>query len=538
MKTLVIVDDEPSVVNGLRTYVNWEAQGIEVIGTADDGDTGLVLIKDLKPDIVLTDVQMPSMDGIRMAAEVRALLPATKIVFISGHNDAEYLKSALQIHAVDYIFKPISRKELTIVMEQVSAAIDAEKREREMVNEMQIKLAQSMPLLREKFLLSLVSDHINTIHIHEKLEFLGLSFLSASVYITLVIVIDDVTQIMDTRTERDKQLLSYTILNIIQELIDKQMRGVTFEKVPGEYVGILLATPFYPDQSPEYELLMLAESIREHLRKWLKLSVTIGVGEQVGSLSEVSTSYKQAKDAVDQKWYLGKNQILTMDNIQSGENLLYRFESELGGRVITALKSGDQNRLLTELGDIFRQLELNRGYGSRYAQNISLHLILQSGQVLLELNGMSQDWENREMEAWQLVMRQETMQDLLLFTESYLLKVCAFVQDKRSGKVSEVIERIRCLIEEKYSMNLTVAEIAEGVYLSPTYVRLLFKQETGETLFEYLTKVRIEKAKQMLRDPQHKFYEVCYAVGYSDPSHFSKLFKKMTGYTPSAYREL
>ena len=539
MKTLVIVDDEPSVLNGLRTYVDWKAQDIELIGMADDGDTGLALIKELKPDIVLTDVQMPAMDGIKMAEEVRALLPSTKIVFISGYNDVDYLKSALQVHAIDYIFKPISRKELSVVMGQVTAALDAEGRERELVKEMQIKLTQSMPLLREKFLLSVISDNIQTTHIYEKLEFLGLPLLSASIYITMVIVIDDVPQIMDVRTERDKQLLSYTILNIIQELIDKEMRGVTFEKVPGEYVGILLIKPSEIQQgaSTEHDLLTLAESIRDNLRKWLKLSVTIGVGEQVGSLSEVSASYKQARDAADQKWYLGKNRILTMDNIESGENFRYRFESELGERVLSALKMGDEERLHVELDEIFRMLELNRGQGARYAQNVSLHLILKSSQVLLEMNGMTEEWEKREMEAWKQVMRQDTMQDLLFFTESYLLNVCSFVQDKRSGKVSVVIERVRSLIEEKYSDNLTVSDIAEGVYLSPTYVRLLFKQETGETLFEYLTKVRIEKAKEMLRDPHYKFYEVCYAVGYSDPSHFSKLFKKITGRTPSAYRD-
>lgn len=539
MKTLVIVDDEPSVVNGLRTYVDWAAQGIQLIGTADDGDTGLTLIRELRPDIVLTDVQMPSMDGITMAAEVRALLPDAKIVFISGHNDAEYLKSALQMHAADYIFKPVSRKELYAVMEKVTAALDAERRERDRVKEMQVKLTQSMPLLREKFLLSVVSDNINMAQVQDKLQFLGLSLLSADSYIIMVIVIDDVPQVMDSRSERDKQLLSYTVLNIIQELTDKQMRGVTFEKEPGEYVGILLTRSFggqeadreikpelSADRSPENELLLLAESIRDNLRKWLKLSVTIGVGDGVGSLSEVPASYKQARAAADQKWYLGKNRILTMDNIESGENLRYRFEPEWSERVITALKSGDQNRLQGELRGIFGLLEQNRGQGSRYAQNVSLHLILQSSQVLIELNGMTAEWEQREMEAWKLVMRQETIQDLLRYTESYLRHVCDFVEAKRSGKSSEVIERVRRLIGERYADNLTIADIAAGVYLSPTYVRLLYKQETGETVFEYLTKVRIEKAKTLLRDPQNKFYEVCYAVGYTDPSHFSKLFKK------------
>lgn len=544
MKKLVIVDDEPSVLNGLSTYVDWSSLGIQLLGTADDGDTGLALIQELQPDIVLTDVQMPSMDGIQMAAEVKALLPAVKIVFISGHNDADYLKSALQMHAVDYIFKPVSRKELLTVMNKVTAALDEEKHERDRVKEMQVKLTQSMPLLREKFLLSLISDGIRSDQMQEKLDFLGLPLLSASDYIIMVIMIDDVPQVMDTRTERDKQLLSYTVLNIIQELMDKQMRGVTFEKEPGEYVGILLTEPLQAESedirgihSAEQGLLVLAESIRDNLRQWLKLSVTIGVGEGVGSLSEVPASYKQARAAADQKWYLGKNRILTMDSIEPRENLRYRFEPERAERVLSALKSGDRAWLQTELDAVFALLELNRRQGSRYAKNISLDLILQSSQIILELNGMNEEWEQKEMEAWHGVMQQETIGDLQRYTESYLRLVCDFVGSKRSGKAGDVIERIRHLIGERYPENLTVADIAAGVYLSPTYARLLFKQETGETLFEYLTKVRIERAKELLKDPRIKFYEVCDAVGYTDPSHFSKLFKKMTGSTPSAFRD-
>lgn len=546
MKTLIIVDDEPSVLDGLRNYVNWTEQGIELIGTADDGDTGLELIKELKPDIVLTDVQMPAMDGIRMAAEVREVLPFAEIVFISGHNDADYLRSALQIHAVDYLLKPIRRKELVSVMSKVTESLDAEERERSRVKEMQVKLAQSLPLLRERFLLSVISDSINPAHIREKLEFLDLTLLSASDYMVVVIMIDDVPQVLDTRSEQDKQLLSYTVLNIIQELIDMQMRGITFEKQPGEYVAILL-TPQLEDgnpeeaeevQSPEQELLLLAESIRGNLRQWLKLSVTIGVGEGVNSLSELQSSYKQARGAADQKWYLGKNRILTMDKLESGDYLQYRYETEWGERVLSALRSGDWERTLSELEQIFARLEQNRRHGSRYAQNVSLHLILQSGQVMLELNGLTEAWEQKEMEAWKQVMRQETMRDLLHYTAEYLQEVCEYSLLKRSGKSSEVIERVRLLIGQRYAENLSASDIAEGVYLSPTYVRLLFKQETGETLFEYLTKVRIEQAKHLLRNPQNKLYEVCYAVGYTDPSHFSKLFKKITGSTPSAFREL
>lgn len=549
MYKLVIVDDEPSVLNGLRTYFDWGSYGIELAGVADDGIVGLSLIEKLKPDIVLTDVMMPAMDGIQMSMAIHDRLPGTKIVFISGHDNAEYLKSALKVHAVDYIFKPVSRKELGTVVERVVADLDAENEERQLVNRMQVKLTQSMPLLREKFLMSIIRDSIKPEVAREKLEFLELPLQQDDACIILTILVDDAAQVMGDRSERDKQLTSYAILNIIQELMDEVMQGVAFENEQGEYVAVLKLLPGDTDeeeQGPEakdeaeaelQQLFVLAERIRDNLQRWMKMSVTIGVGERAESLAGLPLSYKRAKDAASQKWYLGKNQILTVDRLESGESERYRFETEAAERVLSAMKAGDHEKLMEELEETFKQLAANRREGFRYARNVSLQLLLLSGRVLLELNVLTDEWEGREADAWERVQQQETIQDLKLHVGSYLSQVCSSVQERRSGKAGSVIERIRQLIDSRYSENLNVVDIAAGVYLSSTYVSLLYKQETGETLFEYLTKVRIEKAKELLKDPRNKFYEVCHAVGYSDPSHFSKVFKKMTGYTPSSYRE-
>ncbi|MBB6673457.1 response regulator [Cohnella nanjingensis] len=544
MKTLVIVDDEPSVLNGLTRYVNWPSLGIELAGTANDGDTGLTLILERKPDIVLTDVKMPKLDGTEMAVRLRSLLPSAKIVFISGHNDTDYLKSALQVQAIDYIFKPISRKELTEVLQKVVAELDAEQRERELVGEMQVKLTQSMPFLREKFLLSAVSDGIHTAHPEEKLDFLELSFLRAERYLVLVVLLDDLAETMEPRSERDKQLLSYAVLNIIQELIHRTTSGIAFEKTLGEYVAILTVRGEDGEgddeesaASTENGLLSLAEAIRDNLGRWLKLSVTIGVGEETGRLDDLPLSYKQAREAASQKWYLGKNRILTVDSMEVADSSRFRLEADTEEAVLSLLRGGDAEGLQALLAGIFERLVYNRSPGFAYERNAALHLVLLSGRVLLEGNLLSADWENRELAVWERALKQETLQDLKLLIETYLLEVCAAVGQKRRGRTGNVIERIERLIGERFRENLTAADIAAGVYLSPTYVSLLFKQETGETLFEYLTKVRVERAKELLLDPQTKFYEVCEAVGYSDPSHFSKVFKKMTGLTPSAFRD-
>ena len=535
MYKLVIIDDEPAVRFGLRTYFDWLAYGIEVAGEADDGDVGLELVDHVKPDLILTDVLMPTLDGIRMSTEIRVRYPNTKIIFVSSHDDADYLKSALQVNAVDYIFKPVNMQELKIVVERVIGELQAEEQQRKLVVDMQVKLTQSMPLLREKFLMSVIRDGIvHPERIQDRLNFLGLYLPIEGAYWVVVVSIDDNADVVGNRSERDNQLLSFSVLNIFQELIDRYMGGYAFEHQSGEFVGVLSISS---EDQKEDHLFTLAEELRNNLQHWLKLSVTIGVGEQASRLSEVTQSYAQAREAADQKWYLGKNRIISMDNLEQQEENFYRFDATKSDHLISLLKTADRERLLMELNLVFELLSHNRREGFNYFRNVVLQLILLASRLMLELNIQSSDLEEKESVLWESVFKQETFEDLRQLIVSHLTEICIRIGEKRSGKSKNVIERIRAVMDQRYAENLLVEDIAKAVYLTPTYVCLLFKQESGETVNEYLTKVRIEKAKALLRDPSNKFYEVSEAVGYSDPSYFSKLFKKYTGFTPSAFRD-
>ncbi|MCY9660919.1 response regulator [Paenibacillus chondroitinus] len=535
MFRLVIVDDEPTVRHGLMSYFEWEKYGIEVVGEADDGDVGLEVIESLKPDIVLTDVRMPQMDGIRLSHAIKARFPLMKIVFVSGHDDADYLKSALKVNAVDYIFKPVDRLELAAVVERVVNELKEAEQERTYIVDMQAKLTQSMPLLREKFLMSLIRDGIpHSGRIKDRLDFLGLVLPSDAVYWTIVVKIDDSDQVVATRSERDQQLLAYSILNIIQEIIGKYMQGYVFENRNGEYVGILRMGE---EDTQEEMLLGMAEDIRDSLLKWLKISVTIGVGERISELAALPQSYNRAQEAADHRWYLGKSRIISIDHLEHDNESVYRFDAAQGERIISVVKSSDKTALHAELDDVFIPLAQNRRLGFSNARNVSLQLILLTSRLLQELNMLGPDMEKKERDLWERIFKQERMADLRQIVEEHLLQVSESIEEKRKGKPKNVIERIHALIEQRYAENLQIGDIAKEVYLSSTYMCLLFKQETGETINEFLTKVRIEKAKELLSDPRNKFYEVCFMVGYSDPSYFSKLFKKYVGLTPSAYRD-
>lgn len=535
MYKLVIVDDEPTVRFGLSNYFDWKAYGIEVVGEADDGDVALEVIEREKPDIVLTDVRMPNMDGIQMSNQLSERFPHIKIVFVSGHDDAEYLKSALKVKAVDYMFKPVNLGELEIVIERLVSSLNSEQQERKHIEDMQVKLIQSMPLLREKFLMSLIREGVvYPSRVQDRIDFLGLNLPMEGAYWVIVIRIDDATEVAQTRSERDQQLLSYSVLNIVQELIERDIGGYVFENQIGEFVGILRLSQ---EDDQESLLFTLAEEVRESLHNYLKISVTIGVGERIYRLASLPQSYSQAKEAADQRWFLGKNQIISMDNLEQDEESVYRFDASQQERMVSSLKSADILKVQEELREMYNALSHNRSEGIAYARNISLQLLLLASRILLELHVQKQELESKENELMAKVFQRETLGDLHSLVEAHLLEVCGRIGEKRNGKSKNVIERTRAIIEKRYAENLQVGDIATEVFLSTTYLCLLFKQETGETINEYVTKVRVDHAKLLLKDPANKFYDVCYAVGYSDPSYFSKIFKKYTGYTPSSFRE-
>jgi two-component system response regulator YesN len=542
MYRLLIVDDEPTVRFGLRSYFNWSSYGIEVMGEADDGDVALEMVEEEQPDLILTDVRMPNMDGISMSQQISARYPQCKIIFVSGHDDADYLKSALKISAADYIFKPVNLQELSAVITRVIADLDAERAEKSQKEELLVKLNESMPLLREKFLLSLIGSGTPKLELRERIDFLGLDLPIHASYWVIVVSVDDLADIIGGRSERDRQLLWYAVLNICQELIDSYLRGYAFEYQNGEFVAVLTADTdgeIVPDAAEA--LFALAGDIQTNMDRWLKIGVTIGISDRVIALSDLTHAYKQAREATDHKWYLGKNRIITMDSMESLELDavgINRYDHVHNGQLMSALKAADADKLREALDLIFADLNLNRRDGLKYARNVCLQVVLAVGQLILELSVQSPELESLESSLWEALFEKETLSEMRHLIESYLTAVCERIREKRTGKLANLVERVRAVIELNYADGgLTAAEIGKAVYLTPTYVSLLFKQETGQTINEYLTQVRVDKAKELLRDPQNKFYDICYAIGYTDPSYFTKLFKKATGVTPSVYRD-
>lgn len=540
MYKLIIVDDEYSTRNGLKVCINWLEYGIEVIGEAENGMKGLALAQSCRPDIVLTDVKMPGMDGIEMVRRLREVMPEIKIVYISGYDDIAYLKSAIKMDAVDYILKPVNLDELTAVVEKIMDMSKREERANDLLQRMSTKLQQSIPLLKEKFLIQLIRDgNPDRAQIERRIDFLELRLSYDASYCALIIRIDNAITVFEAMSEQNTQLISFAIQNICQELVDQRTSGYAFENRRGEYVLIIAL----PETLGEDILLPFVEELTSSLHGFLKrlaeIHLTIGIGGSAAHLGQLTESYQTAAEAIERKLFLGRNQAVMYDAMAASKDVDYRRINELLAAIASVLKTGDAEQIEQLLEAIFRELILSRGIGYKDCQRICLQVLLVASQFLSEFGLRTGLQNGEESEVWEQLLKLETLEEMSRHIKHYLFSICRQVETKSFKKANDdVIGKIIRIIGERYAENLTISDIAQRVYLAKTYICLLFKQETGETINEYITRVRMEKAKELLKETDKKLADISQAIGYVEPSYFTKQFRKYTGMTPSEYRDI
>ncbi|WP_135549217.1 response regulator [Paenibacillus cymbidii] len=540
MYKMIIVDDEATTRYGLRVCVDWNAYGIEIVGEAGGGEAGLQLAEQLRPDIVLTDVKMPGMDGIEMVGQLRRRFEKMKVIFISGYDDIEYLKQAMKFDAIDYIFKPVNLAELLQVVQKVVDLSKEEKGQQDILLQMSAKLRESMPLLRERFFIQLLTDDKGQdAHVLEKrIEFLDLSLPLASLYCTLIVSLDNKASILGQMSQKETELISFSVQNICQEVVRGQLFGYVIEHTTGEYVIILQLTN---DEEQEEIFSLVAElkvKLHDFLERFIHTSLTVGVGSCVHHLKDLSYSYRTASEAVQMKLFLGNNKIITVDDMETGRNVDLRNIHTAVNALPSLLKKGMEDKLLACLDALFDEIAHYRGMTQHHCRTIALQVLSGASHFLVEYDMATETLQQQERKLGEVLFQLETIYDMKLALSEYLVAVCRIVGEKRSKKTHEVIDRIKAVIREQYPMNLTIDDISNQVFFSSTYICLLFKQETGETINDYLTRTRMEQAKELLVNTDLKLHDICFKIGYAEPGYFSKQFKKMFGFSPSEYRDI
>lgn len=527
---MIIVDDEKLVRDNIRQCINWEAHGFCFRGAYANGKEAIDAIKREQPQVVLTDICMPFMDGLQLCAYLHQNHPSIKVILLTGFDDFEYAQQALRMKAYDYMLKPITACELRSLLDKVKLDMKEEQSQHCQLMTMRMQLNQSLPLLMEKKLEEMISIQMPVKERNKRLREFHLPELNGNV-IAMMIDLDDFGSRKSNLTIYDQGLLRYACLNITSELSSRR-GGIAFQSKE-EKIIVLLA-------NARAELLdaaaeALAEEIKGIVGKQLKLTITVGIGEICTDAADLPHATRTANQSLSYRLFLGINRTITYREV------VKRRDSDLigtdwGRRLSLCLKTESVAEARLLLDEIFGNLKLST-MTIEGCYRLLLRLITAVMDTLREVRGELAFLEEG-IDPFQELYQWKTLEQIRLWLEKLCNGAIAIAADQRSQIVNGGMIIATDYIEKHfYKEDLSLHAVCKHVMMSPSYFSASFKQFTGKTFVEYLTRIRMQKAKEYLLCSDLRSYEIAYKIGYKDHNYFSAVFKKQTGQSPTEYRE-
>ncbi len=533
MLKVFLVEDEVVMREGIKNNIDWESEGFSFVGDASDGELAYPLIQKTRPDILITDIKMPFMDGLELSRLVKQELPDIKIIILSGYDEFEYAKEAISIGITDYLVKPIAGAQLLEAVKKVGVQVEQERQQqRRFLETFEKERLENRQLARQKFFRKLVSGQASVSALLKEGREAGMELAAKRYNIILFQIFAE-----DAEEGYSEELNAVT--RSIEEMTD-QMPEVQMVELGIEGWAFILKEEEHPLSETEEELLKRLISVLSEARG---VSYFGGVGQEVERLSEFGRSFEEASRSFAFRYLIKRNQI-----VRSSDKLPEEVDQEMALNTLSAgnldrrvvenfLKTGLKSEATHFVDEYFASLGEENIQSMMFRQYVTMDTYFAAAGML----------EETGCEPGTLVERCGDFQKMpevfasVESTENYLKKVLETAIELREGlsrkKYSSLLRDARDYIEQNYdNEEISLNTVAASVNLSPNHFSTIFSQETGRTFIEYLTFVRMEKAKELLRSTSMKTAEIAFAVGYKDPHYFSYLFKKTQECTPREFR--
>lgn len=534
---VLLVDDEPVIRKGIISSIDWQQEDIESWSEAANGKEALELIPEINPDILITDIRMPIMDGLKLVEEVKKSYPDIKIIILSGFDDFEYAQRAIKNGVESYLLKPVGAEQLVKEVKNLLEKIEAERekkavelRNTKLIREhyQSLKKAFTNDMLRGKF--SKYED------LSGQAAALGLE-ISTGRWFTCVFSIDDFLLWSEIDSDLDQDSLRYLVLNVIEEVLQKHGRAFgTMGELDQLNVFVECCSRACSSDDSCIEITRYLEEIQKHVDNYLNCTLTIGIGRPVDNLLTIASSWKQALSAVRQKAYMGKAAIIHYQDKFDSELSFVEYPSEIERDIISQMRLGNREPMNEALSSYFDTLGHNRASSSDYRQHCQRLMIMSiSG---LEESGIDSHKLPLEQSNHIARLQQlETVADFEQHLKRYFDELLDIIQQSRDEKYTSFIRQTIDYVKNNYQEEISLASLAQAIHITPNYLSKLFKKETGVNFVDWLNQYRIDIAKELLiTHPELKGYEISEQVGFHDYKYFTFVFKKYAGQTPRDFR--
>ncbi len=531
MYKVLLVEDEVLVREAITENIAWNEIELQLLAACKNGKEAIEIIGKEVPDIVITDICMPYVDGMQLSKYIYENYPETKIIIFSGYDEFDYAKQALQYKVEEYLLKPITATELTELLINIKNKIDRQRREKNDMRKMRGVYYKHLTTIRSQILNDLILGNKKEEEYRDEMKESGIEL--SKKYFKVIVIETKMCYGSNFATgdnHNQSALLSFAIYNIVSEIMNAQSLGIAFQSKDKRTVIIFESNL---SQAFENEVRTVCQLIQDKIKNYLQIHTIIGIGKEVEALSKIYLSYEEAYGLTQYSYLFGYNFMISQKEVA-----LLRKEIDTSDNIealLLQVKKQSDEGVELELDRLLQ--EIKKAYLRKEEVFIIMQNIMIETKEILRLTGVEKKTIEGNDEKWLYAFeKKENIQEAFEVMNKYL----SFIM-KQIYKLGEDNGKKQSLlaldyIEKNYqNSELTLQILCKYLSISPSYFSAVFKKETGETFVEVLTKKRMEVAKNLLKYTSLRNYEIAERVGFSDSHYFSQTFKKFVGKTPKEY---
>jgi len=520
MMKMMVVEDETILREGICLVGDWESCGVEICAAVNNGKEALELIEEKKPDIILTDVVMPVMDGLELTKKIYENYPEIRVILLSGHEEFEFVKKAMEYKACSYLLKPAKIEQLIEVVASVREELESERR-------LKKKLEQSVPIVREHYINQLISGlEYDQEQIRQQFDFLNVRLELTN----LAVMTCELDVYLEDRMEIQLALLQ--LKEICQEVVQKEYQSIVVDDLKDREVIVVNS----PDNmnSKDFILYLQGKAVRiqKEMNRRTGKTVSVGISRMVSDISRLPKAYKEAENALNYRFFMGMETIIFIGDIEREQHGDWVAVKEQEEALAECIQVGDAEGTCRNVAQYFKALGEYAPQGQEYVLEKLKVFVSYLGRYLdvespddrkdikTELDGLSEVLSEKE--------KYLTMTQLEKAVEQVLSCVAAKINDNRLLRNEGIIEKAKKNIRQNLAGDVSLITVAESVYVSPNYLSFLFK-ESGENFKDYVVRIKMERAKELLESGTYTLNQAACELGYKDGRYLSQVYKKFWG---------
>lgn len=530
MYNILIIDPDRGNRAKIRRYVSESDLDFQITHEADDADSAAEIIESENIQLIIAENDLPKKTGIQLYYDLLETHPQIKFILFTDYHRFHATQEALVHGILDFLFKPVRRNDIIKSLVQAYRLLKEEEKSISELAHLKVEYNKRMEVFKDRFLINLIHGYIETNNeIMELFQYFNIPVEKS--FTILLVKIDDYHLYHLALEEGEKQFLIFKVLSVIENYLSVPPYGLTFVNRFDEITVILTAALDLPN------VMDFCFGLQDKINTLLSLSTTIGIGKRFDEPVHLTTSYKQAKAAIRHSFYLGKGSIIPIDFVQKREDISFYYPLNREKLLIYETIAGNKDQVMELLRILFASLSAITRFPEHFFTSLILTILLSLNRIANEQEVPLEDFYKNYIDTTR-IRDIGTTAEARDYLESVLLQICQFQVNQRTLAQTTILADIQSYVDSHYSEKISLKNAALSLRTTPYYLEHLIMDTYRTSYYDYCIKLRVEKAKELLKTTELSLTEIAAEIGFTNPDYFSAIFKGETHLSPKQFKEM